>query len=47
VDLPSFTQNLMQKRCSILSSITDKMEHKSKKSTHVKTMCSQCCHVAD
>jgi hypothetical protein len=30
-DLLSFTQNLMQTRCSILSSITDKMKHKVKK----------------
>jgi hypothetical protein len=28
VDLPSFTQNLMQTHCSILPSIADKMKHK-------------------
>jgi hypothetical protein len=31
VDLPSFTQHLMQTRCSILPSITDKMKHEVKK----------------
>jgi hypothetical protein len=37
-DLPSFMQNLMQTRCSILLSIADKTKHEAKKSTHVKTM---------
>jgi hypothetical protein len=37
VDLPSFTRNLMQTRCSILPSVTDKMK-RSRKSTHVKTI---------
>jgi hypothetical protein len=36
MDLPSFTQNVMQPSCSILQSITDKRKH-SQKSTHVKT----------
>jgi hypothetical protein len=30
-DLPSFTQNLMQTRCSILLSIADKMKHETEK----------------
>jgi hypothetical protein len=30
-DLPSFTQRLMQTRCSILPSITNKTKHKVKK----------------
>jgi hypothetical protein len=38
VDLPSFMQNLMKARCSVLPSITDKMKHKVKKSTRVETM---------
>jgi hypothetical protein len=30
-DLPSFTQNLMQTRCSILPSIADKTKHEVEK----------------
>jgi hypothetical protein len=30
-NLPSFTQNLMQTRCSILPSITDKTKHEAEK----------------
>jgi hypothetical protein len=30
-DLPSFTQNSMQTRCSILPSLTDKMKHEVEK----------------
>jgi hypothetical protein len=32
-DLPSFTQNLMQTRCSILLSIADKMKHEAEKAS--------------
>jgi hypothetical protein len=47
-DLPSFTKNLMQTRCSILPSIVDKMTHTVEKALVYK----QCiftawCHMAD
>jgi hypothetical protein len=38
-DLPSFTQNLMQARCSILPFITDETKHEiEKKNTLVKAV---------
>jgi hypothetical protein len=38
VDLPSFTQNLMQTRCSILASHRRQNETRSRKSTCIKSM---------
>jgi hypothetical protein len=37
-DLPSFMQNLMQTRCSILQSIADKTKQEVEKSIRVKTV---------
>jgi hypothetical protein len=41
VDLQSFTQNLMQTHCSILSSVADRTKHKSKRQSCKNSLCSQ------
>jgi hypothetical protein len=47
-DLPSFTQNMMQTRCSILPSITDKTKHEVEKALMQKQcMFTAQCEVAD
>jgi hypothetical protein len=40
-NLPIFTQNLMQTRCSILPLIADKMKHEFEKALVYKNACSQ------
>jgi hypothetical protein len=40
-DLPSFTQNLMQTRCSIFPSIADKTRHEAEKHSSKNKTCSQ------
>jgi ribosomal protein L40E len=42
VDLPSFTQNLMETHCSILPSIADKTNAKLNKHPCKNSVCSQC-----
>jgi hypothetical protein len=48
VDLPSFTQNLMQTHCSILPSVTAKGKHEVEKALGYKQcMFTAWCHMAD